>query len=87
MQETYITLEEAARFEGLEYEAIKKRVQRSPAQYKTRTEAREGGGKELVLLSTASLSQKGRRAYRAHIRAMAEPEEGEARPPGMWGRI
>lgn len=85
MQETYITLEEAARFEGVEYETIKKRVQRSPAQYKTRTEAREGGGKELVLLSTASLSQKGRRAYRAHIRAMAEPEEGEAAPPWYVG--
>ncbi len=81
MQETYITLDEAARFEGVEYETIKKRVQRSPAQYKTRTEAREGGGKELVLLSTASLSQKGRRAYRAHIRALAEPEGMEAEPP------
>ncbi|WP_417048205.1 hypothetical protein [Dysosmobacter welbionis] len=48
MQETYITVEEAARFEGVEYEAIKKRVQRNPPRYKTRTEAREGGGKELV---------------------------------------
>ena len=58
MQETYITLEEAARFEGVEYEAIKKRVQRNPTRYKTRTEAREGGGKELVLLSTASLERR-----------------------------
>ena len=81
MQETYITLEEAARFEGVEYEAIKKRVQRNPTRYKTRTEAREGGGKELVLLSTASLSQKGRRAYRAQIRAMAEPEEAGKTAP------
>lgn len=81
MQETYITLDEAARFEGIDYFTLHKRISRSPAQYKTRTEAREGGGKELVLLSTASLSQKGRRAYRAHIRAMAEgPEGAEAAP-------
>lgn len=85
MQETYITLEEAARFEGIRYNTLIQRMKRSPAQYKTRTEAREGGGKELVLLSTASLSQKGRRAYRAHIRAMAEPEEGEAAPPWYVG--
>lgn len=77
MQETYITLEEAARFEGIDYFTLHKRISRSPAQYKTRTEAREGGGKELVLLSTASLTQKGRRAYRAHIRAMAEGTEPE----------
>ena len=81
MQETYITLEEAARFEGIKYNTLIQRMKRNPARYKTRTEAREGGGKELVLLSTASLSQKGRRAYRAQIRAMAEPEEaGEAAP-------
>ena len=85
MQETYITLEEAARFEGIRYNTLIQRMKRSPAQYKTRTEVREGGGKELVLLSTASLSQKGRRAYRAHIRAMAEPEEGEAAPPWYVG--
>lgn len=81
MQETYITLEEAARFEGISYKGLTSRISRNPARYKTRTEAREGGGKELVLLSTASLSQKGRRAYRAQIRAMAEPEEaGETAP-------
>ena len=77
MQETYITLDEAARFEGITYKGLTSRISRSPAQYKTRTEAREGGGKELVLLSTASLTQKGRRAYRAHIRAMAEGTEPE----------
>ena len=81
MQETYITLEEAARFEGISYKGLTSRISRNPARYKTRTEDREGGGKELVLLSTASLSQKGRRAYRAQIRAMAEPEEaGETAP-------
>lgn len=85
MQETYITLDEAARFEGIKYKTLAQRMARSPAQYKTRTEAREGGGKELVLLSTASLSQKGRRAYRAHIRAMAEPEEAETAPPWYVG--
>ena len=47
VQETCITLEEAARFEGVEYEAIKKRVQRNPTRYKTRTEAREAAGRSL----------------------------------------
>lgn len=87
MQETYITLDEAARFEGIRYNTLIQRMKRSPRPVQDADGGRDGGGKELVLLSTASLSQKGRRAYRAHIRAMAEPEEAEAAPRGMWGRI
>ena len=65
MPDVFITLEEAAVFEGVSYDTLQKRVKRNPAQFKTRTQAREGGGKEQVLLSVASLTQKGRRAYRA----------------------
>lgn len=33
MPDVFITLEEAAAFEGITYEAMKKRVQRSPKQH------------------------------------------------------
>lgn len=65
MPDVFITLEEAAAFEGITYEAMKKRAQRSPKQYKTQTQAREGGGKDQVLISVASLTTKARKAYRA----------------------
>ena len=65
MPDVFITLEEAAAFEGITYEAMKKRAQRSPKQYKTQTQAREGGGKDQVLISVASLTAKARKAYRA----------------------
>lgn len=63
MAETFVTLEEAANFEGLSYEAIKKRIQRNPEGYKTKTEARDGG-KDRVLVALFSLSKKARRAYK-----------------------
>jgi len=63
--DSYITLEEAATFEGVTYDAMKKRVKRNPGVYKSRTEPREGGGKDQVLISVASLTAKGRRAWRA----------------------
>ena len=65
MPDVYITLEEAAAFEGISYKGMTSRVARNPKQYKTKTQAREGGGREQVLVSIASLSQKARRAYRA----------------------
>ena len=63
--ETYITLEEAAAFEGITYRGMTSRVSRNPQQYKTQTQAREGGGKDRVLISVSSLSAKARKAYRA----------------------
>ena len=65
MSETYITLEEAAAFEGITYRGMTSRVSRNPQQYKTQTQAREGGGKDRVLISVSSLSAKARKAYRA----------------------
>jgi hypothetical protein len=63
--DVFITLEEAAAFEGITYEAMKKRVQRSPEQHNVKSQAREGGGKDQVLISTSSLSAKARKAWRA----------------------
>ena len=50
MPDVFITLEEAAAFEGITYEAMKKRVQRSPEQHNVKSQAREGGGKDQVLI-------------------------------------
>ena len=65
MPEGFITLEEAAIFEHISYETMKKRVQRSSQQYETKTQTRESGGKDQVLISVASLTAKARKAYRA----------------------
>ena len=65
MSDVFVGLEEAAVFEGVVYDTMKKRVQRSPQQYKTKTQPREGGGKDQVLISVASLSPKGRKAWKA----------------------
>lgn len=65
MPEGFITLEEAAIFENISYETMKKRVQRSSQQYETKMQSRESGGKDQVLISVASLTAKARKAYRA----------------------
>lgn len=65
MPDVFIGLKEAATFEGVTYETLKKRVQRNPGQYKTKTQPQEGGGKEQVLIAVSSLSPKGRKAWRA----------------------
>ena len=53
MQDAYITLEEAAAFEGIKYNTLVQRMKRTPDQYDTKTQAREGGGKDQVLISVA----------------------------------
>ena len=65
MSDIFITLKEAAVFEGITYQGMTSRVARNPQQYKTQTQAREGGGKDQVLISVSSLSAKARKAYRA----------------------
>ncbi|CAH8248774.1 Mu transposase C-terminal domain-containing protein [Paenibacillus melissococcoides] len=65
MVEIYITLEEAAGFEGISYKGLTSRVNRHPDVYLTRTEpASTSGGKPRVLVSLSSLSKKARRAYK-----------------------
>ena len=65
MPEGFITLEEAAMFEGVTYKGMFSRVTRNPQQYETKTQSRESGGKDRVLISVASLTAKARKAYRA----------------------
>ena len=65
MPDVFISLEDAAAFEGISYTGMVSRIKRSPEQYTTKTRAREGGGKDQVMVSAASLSAKGKKAYRA----------------------
>ena len=65
MSDIFITLEEAAAFEGIRYNTLVQRLKRNPQQYKTQAQAREGGGKDQILISVSSLSAKARKAYRA----------------------
>lgn len=67
--EAYITLEEAARLEGLSYETAKKRAQRGKME--TRNEVRESGGKDITLVKVNSLSKQARNAYREQERLKA----------------
>lgn len=65
MPDIFITLKEASDFEGIKYDTLQKQVKRNPQQYKTKSQAREGGGKDQILISVASLTPKGRKAWRA----------------------
>lgn len=65
MQEVYISLEEAATYEGLSYKGLWSRMQRTPQNFKTQLISRTEGGKPLVQVAVSSLTPKARRAYRA----------------------
>ena len=65
MPDVFITLEEAATFEGIKYNTLVQRMKRNPEQYRTQAQAQEGGGKDRTLISTSSLSAKARKAWRA----------------------
>ena len=65
MAVSYIGLDEAAAFEGVSYDTMQKRVKRNPQYYKAKARAREGGGKDQIMVAVDSLTAKGRRAWRA----------------------
>lgn len=64
LAETFVSLEDAARLEGISYESIKKKIQRNPETFKTKKEEAISGGKGKVLVALSSLSKKARRAYK-----------------------
>lgn len=43
MPDVFIALEEAAAFESVSYKTLTQRIYRNPQQYKTKSQAREGG--------------------------------------------
>jgi hypothetical protein len=63
--ELYVTLEEAAAFEGITYDTMQKRIKRSPMAFKTKSQPRDCGGKEHIMVSVASLSAKAKKAHKA----------------------
>lgn len=65
MPEVFITLEEAAVFEGIKYNTLVQRIKRSPSDFKTKLQPRDNGGKEQVMIAVTSLSSKARKAYKA----------------------
>ena len=62
MTDVYIGLDEAAAFEGVKYKTLAQRVKRNPREYKVKAQAREGGGKDQIMVAVDSLTAKGRRA-------------------------
>lgn len=60
MAERYVTLNEAAKLEGVGYDTMQKRVKRTPEKYHVTMNQREEGGKELVMVAVSSLSKKAR---------------------------
>lgn len=65
MTDVYIGLDEAAAFEGVKYNTLVQRIKRNPREYKVKAQAREGGGKDQIMVAVDSLTAKGRRAWRA----------------------
>lgn len=65
MQDSYIALEDAAKYEGISYDTMQKRVKRNPTAFKTKTEPQDDGGKGRVLVALSSLSPKARKAHKA----------------------
>lgn len=70
----YISLEEAAELEGISYETIKKRTQRTPDKFGVKKEGRGNGGKELTLVAVNSLSKLAQNRYkeREKLKEMAD---------------
>ena len=64
MQDNFITLEEAAEFEGVSYECLKMRIYRNQKVFKTKTEASDNGGKDRLFIEISSLSRKAKRAFK-----------------------
>lgn len=63
--ESYITIDEAAKLEGVKYMTLYMKIQRNQEEYKTKTIPSENGGKDRLLVSVESLSKKARRTYKA----------------------
>lgn len=64
MVNVFISLEEAAKYENSSYEALKKKIQRNPEAFKTKTEPAINGGKDRILVALSSLSKQSRRSYK-----------------------
>lgn len=83
LPEEFLTLADAARLEGVDYDTIKKRVQRGTDQYITMEVQRLG--RPMKLLAVASLSPKARRAWQRERGLAAQGRQtgpAQEAPPG-----
>ena len=89
MDLTYITLEEAAVYEGMKYRGMASRVNRNPDEYdlKLSREKAEGVRKSLSQLPPCLPRPAGpTKLLRQLIRKRLRPA-GKKRRPGMWKQI
>ena len=84
MTEVYISLKDAVAFECVLYDTLQKRIKNNPEQYKTKTTARNGGGRNEIMVAVSSLSAKARKAWRATQKigrdAVISSKTSEVRP-------
>lgn len=80
MAEEYITLEDAANFEGTGYDTMQKRVNRNQGAYRAQIQPRDGGGRDQVIVALSSLTPKARRAYKASQKFVSSPDPDQPEP-------
>lgn len=80
MGDTYITLNEAAELEEINYDTMQKRVRRSPEKYSSKEVPGECGGRNVVMIAVSSLSKKAQSAWkeREKLKELAENPVQEA---------
>lgn len=59
----YITLDEAAELEGIEYFTLYRRIERNKKKYSIQTKKSDTGGRDIVLVSVNSLSKMAQAAF------------------------
>lgn len=88
MAEVYVTLNEAAELEGIQYKTLSKRIDRNPEKFLITKEQRNGGGKELTMVAVSSLSKKARTSWKEREKlkevANAPVQEAEDKTEIPW---
>ena len=64
----YVTIAEAAELENIDYETLKKRIQRNSDKFLTKKEKTDDGGKDRVLVAVSSLSRKAQSSKKLEIK-------------------
>ncbi len=83
MAEIFISLEEAAKLEGIKYNTLIQRISRNTKNYVTKTEPSANGGKDRLLILLDCLSTKAIRSYQAIMEAeiRKDIDETESKDP------
>ena len=81
--EEYVTLDEAARLEEVEYESMKKRIQRTNGKYIAKTIKDGNVGRDAVYVKISTLSRKAQESYR-HMQEMTTKPADEPPKEEPW---